>query len=324
MLFRFLFCSITLIASASIPQVNKNQNRGRLEIATADLVHTGRSDAQPTHWDRTVEIMRRMRAPMRPHESEVSVFERWVQEKLSSAKPAHGARFEVLLLGVTEELVAMSWPDDVRLTAVDRSNHMIAAFWPGDVPSRRRLVKADWLDMPFPHASFDLAIGDGIFHTQQYPAGYRQLAAIIAGLLKPHGSFAVRGLLQLDQKESPATIAAAFRRGEISDYHELRFRLLTSLQDDCAQGVVATKENLDQALLAQHIGLNEVYERTSYEPPPGPSRALPAQSARDSTVSFPTLQELGQILIEKFRVTSCRYGAHPLATRCPILGLEPL
>src|SRR6202012_5813470 len=51
------------------------------------------------------------------------------------AKLPHGARsrrLDVLLLGVTPELAEFPWSADFHLTALDASEPMLQAIWPGD------------------------------------------------------------------------------------------------------------------------------------------------------------------------------------------------
>jgi hypothetical protein len=72
-------------------------------------------------------------------------------------------------LGVTPEIAEIAWEPAHRLVAVDKSEGMVNAVWPGDTPTRRGVV-GDWLALDLPDAPFDLAVGDGVFSVV-VPAG---------------------------------------------------------------------------------------------------------------------------------------------------------
>jgi SAM-dependent methyltransferase len=152
---------------------------------------------------------------------------------------------DVLVLGVTVEIVTMPWPRTVRLTAFERSSGMIRAFWPGRLPGCRSVVRADWDAPPFRDEAFDIVVGDGIFNTRHYPNGYLELGMRIRSLLRPGGRLFVRGFTQLDVKEEPEQVIDAYDAGRITDYHALRFRLLTSLQASAAEGTWGNKDFID-------------------------------------------------------------------------------
>jgi SAM-dependent methyltransferase len=231
---------------------------------------------------------------------------------------------DVLVLGVTVEIVTMPWPRTVRLTAFERSSGMIRAFWPGRLPGCRSVVRADWDAPPFRDEAFDIVVGDGIFNTRHYPNGYLELGMRIRSLLRPGGRLFVRGFTQLDVKEEPEQVIDAYDAGRITDYHALRFRLLTSLQASAAEGTWGNKDFIDQELVARGVALAELYRRTGYEPPH--PQAKPGSGATNamSRVSYPTLAEYERVLTKSFRLLGRRHGSHPLAHRCPIFGLQRL
>lgn len=198
-----------------------------------------------------------MGPPLRPHPSEIQVLEHLAADLagLNPSQPLH-----VLLLGVTEEIVHLAWPESTMLTAVDRSSHMIQQFWPGDQPGKRQVIQADWFDLPFEPATFDLIIGDGVFNFMTYPEGYQRFAAILAALVKPTGKVSIRLFSQCDPQEHPQAILADYQRRARVNYHAFRLRIATSLQEDVHQGIGVTKESLDRYLVSQGIALNELYK----------------------------------------------------------------
>jgi len=275
----------------------------------------------PTYWEEIVELFKKMRSPMRPDVSEADCFYRWVQERIEQAELPRDSTINVLLLGVTVELVELPWPDNVMLTAVDRSDAMIRAFWPGDIPGRRRLVRADWDDLPLAPSSFHFAIGDGVLNARSYPDDYRDFAAHVRSLLRPGGVFLLRAFTQLEQRENSGAIVAALRAGEITDYNELTFRILTSMQTSAVEGVTATKSFIDAELRRCGVDDDELYSRTGYVQPPASSHRPERMSGIAARVSYPTVREIEQVLAPMFEPLGRRYGTHSTAQRCPIFGL---
>jgi SAM-dependent methyltransferase len=268
-------------------------------------------------WSGAVDVVRRMGSPMRPHPSEARAMADWLLELATPDGP-----LEVLVLGVTPELVAGPWPERVRLVALDRSSGMIRAFWPGAIPGRRRLVFGDWDATPLRAGAFDFVVGDGVLNTRTFPRGYLELGARVRELLRPDGCFLVRAFVRPDDPEPPEYVLACYRAGRLDDYDALRFRFLMSLQENTPAGVWGSKELIDRELEARGVSLEELYRRTGYEPPPAARARAAAGSEAGQRVSYPTLGELEGVMARGFRILGRRHGSHPLARRCPIFALR--
>jgi SAM-dependent methyltransferase len=271
-------------------------------------------------WGEVIGIVRLMKAPLRPDASEIRELHGWVAERMPERSDTES--IEVLVLGVTVELVTMPWPAQARVTALERSPGMIRGFWAGNLPGRRRVVRGDWDALPFRDGSFDFVLGDGVLNTRTYPAGYLELGAWIRALLRPGGCLFVRAFAQLDPKEEPEQVLAEHRAGGADTYHELRFRFLSSLQPSAADGVLATTEYIDTELEARGFSAEEHRRQVGHELPRGTSGGRPAGYTSGARVSYPTLAELDRVLAPNFRVLGRRHGDHPLAHRCPIYGLQ--
>src|SRR5689334_1890777 len=72
----------------------------------------------------------------------------------------------VLVLGVTPEIHGMPWPRGSDVVAVDRSEAMIAAVWPGPPGSAHR---GEWTALPLPDRSRDVVLCDGGVHLLAHP-----------------------------------------------------------------------------------------------------------------------------------------------------------
>ncbi len=65
--------------------------------------------------------------PARPTKEDISILEKIIREY----KPNRHLR--ALLLGVTPEIVSMSWPSETLLDCVDKSQEMIKNVWPKNI-----------------------------------------------------------------------------------------------------------------------------------------------------------------------------------------------
>jgi SAM-dependent methyltransferase len=136
-----------------------------------------------SHWNEYHRRWSRLSAPLRPDADIVRQFENVVE--------GHEAR--VLLLGVTQELAHIGR----SLSAIDRSEAMIANVWPGDT-ARAHAQKADWLSPPFADRAFTAIIGDGSLSAITWPDNYRTLLSEAARLLEPGGVIGLRLFLSPD------------------------------------------------------------------------------------------------------------------------------
>ena len=274
----------------------------------------------PTFWNTQVELIKAMGPPVRPHASEILIMQSLLRDRMA-ARPA-GGRIRVLVLGVTPEIVGMDWPHGTELTAVDQSESMIAAFWPGDIPGQRTLVRADWLHMPFEPGSFHFVLGDNVFNALDYPQGFRNLAERLGAVTRPEGLLIVRVLCQAEPIEHGRDIVAEYRAGQLTDYHQFRFRMMTADQASVEEGLFTSKEAIDKSMEAHGLDMAEVYETTGYRLPRPPA-AGPAPPMKPYKVSYPTPDEFLAAVSHRFELVDTRHGGHALAHRTPVFALEP-
>ncbi len=177
-------------------------------------------------------------APLRPGMADLEGFRKVVG--LPGGTPRR-----VLILGVTPELWRLGWPVGSEVRAVDLSQEMIGALWPG--PSGTA-VEGDWRALPFPPESFDCVLCDGGLVLLDYPEGQARLAAAVAGVLRPGGRFTIR-LFCKPEGDSVEAIRADLAARLIPSVHVLKLRLGMALQATPEEGVV----------------LNDVFERVGRE-----------------------------------------------------------
>ncbi|MCB0190031.1 MAG: methyltransferase domain-containing protein, partial [Caldilineaceae bacterium] len=107
-----------------------------------------------------------------------------------------------LLLGVTPAIATMKWPRRSRLLAVDSSEGMLDAIWPGDEPGVRLARAGNWLTLPVKSGSCTTVIGDCSFNCVAFPTVVQQLAASVARVLKEDGVLILRLYVQPERAHS--------------------------------------------------------------------------------------------------------------------------
>jgi SAM-dependent methyltransferase len=228
-----------------------------------------------------------------------------------------GETLQALLLGVTPGLAGISWPQRSFLLAVDRSESMIASVWPGNVPSIRGAIRADWLALPVRDRSLDLVAGDGSRIALRYPDGYRTLARAIRSVLRPGGVLVLRAFVRPPVAEDPGDVIAELPRH--ASFHQFKLRLLMALQASPEEGVQLdhahrywTACNIDRAALALETG----WRREEID-------TMDRYRGLDDVYTFPTIAELLALTAEFFAATSIFVPSYPLGECCPSLVMQP-
>ena len=208
------------------------------------------------HWPGIAEHWRQIGPPLRPTEQDIQYCLDAAQGWIRRQGVPH-----VLLLGVTPELYRLPWPKGTDILAVDRSQAMIDAAWPGPKDAVRCM---DWLAMELPDASRDLAFCDGGLHLLSYPEQQRRLARLLRNVLSDHGLCILRLYVPPPRCEPPQAVLDDLLKGAIPNVNVLKLRLAMSLLDDCARGVELGK--VWQVLHQVAPDLNELASRIGWQP----------------------------------------------------------
>jgi SAM-dependent methyltransferase len=269
---------------------------------------TSTSAAPRDHFSRIVPKWSHLGPPLRPSPDDTFVVQQIVADLGSNA--------HAVVLGLTPEILACTWPADITLSAVDHSPAMIQALWPPtEGPANSKVVLADWCDMPIPSGTIDLVAGDGCYILQSFPEGYAALTREVTRLLRPAGRFVIRVFLRPDRPESVADIARDLADGEIGSVHALKLRLLAALHGASGEG----------------SRLDDVYQAWTSMPSLPPTLVgapgwtaeeivgIQSYGGMDARYFLPTLTELRQSVGTVLREVECRWGRYELADRCPTL-----
>jgi SAM-dependent methyltransferase len=253
------------------------------------------------HWQDFAQQWDRLGSPLRPCAQDVENFRMAMGEDPGRC----------LLLGVTPELADIS----NQLTAIDNSADMIGALWHGE----HKAVLGDWLDMPFPDASFDTLIGDGCLVLLSHPAQHREFFAQATRVLAPGGKILLRVFVNPEQGETAQTVCADALAGKIKGVHAFKWRLsmaLAAAAADFGVNVADTSTTFDRVLADR----NQLASASGWSMPE--IETIDLYRGSTARYSYPTLSAVRQTIPPILKETDVLYGRYELAERCPIVVLE--
>jgi SAM-dependent methyltransferase len=227
-------------------------------------------------------------------------------------------RLDVLSLGVTPEIAQFPWATDTQLTAIDASEEMIQKVWPGN-DATRKAVLGNWLALPFDDASFDLILNDAGLLLMAGAEKLRAAAEELRRVLRPEGRVVLRHFARVSPAESLGAIAEDVEHGRVSNFNELKLRLLMAIESGKAGAGVRLAEAYecfqqlfpDHAQLASRLGCD-----------PRTVATIEAYRGREARYTFHSLDEMAQAF-EGFTLQIGPTGHYPAAERCPVLVFTP-
>ncbi|MBL8792554.1 MAG: class I SAM-dependent methyltransferase [Planctomycetia bacterium] len=265
------------------------------------------------HWLDIAHHWHQVGAPLRPSAQDVASY----TDLIGQWAAVHGAP-RALILGVTPELYRLPWPAGSELTAVDHTVAMIEAVWPGP---RSAAVHAEWTDLPFTAASFDIVLCDGGWHLLSYPHDQRCLLDELRRIVPPDGLCIMRLFVPPVQPETPAAVLHDLLRGAMPNLNILKLRLGMALQVSRECGVLLADvwQALHQAApdfvrLADQLGWSLAH-------------LLAVNSYRDcpSRYHFVSVAEVREQFTEQpggFSFVDCRMPTYALGERCPVVAFR--
>ncbi|MBU0621633.1 MAG: class I SAM-dependent methyltransferase [Gammaproteobacteria bacterium] len=253
-----------------------------------------------SYWQGFAQRWNRLGSPLRPNAEDVANFRQAMGD----------APGRSLLLGVTPELADLA-PD---LTAIDNSAAMIAALW----HDRQKAVLGDWLDMPFPPASFDTLIGDGCLVLLAQPGQHRRFFEQLAKVIAPGGKILLRVFVNPEQRETREQVCNDALAGKIEGVHAFKWRLSMAIASESTDYTLSVAETAatfdrlipDRGALAAATGwrADEIETIDFYR-------------GSDARYCYPTLAQVRKAIPPTLKEHEIIYGSYELAERCPILVL---
>lgn len=190
-----------------------------------------------TYWDKFGSDWSLIGPPLRPCSEDNEIMERLIARWDQVARiPAPQA----VLLGVTQEIVSMKWPEKTHLLAFDREPGMIRSLWPQHRLSNAAALCANWLSLPLVDGSADIVVGDGSLSLLAFPGEYRELARELARVLAPGGLVVLRLYVVPDVPDSMDEVFRELWAGMIGNFNTFKWRLAMAMLDPADYGVTVS------------------------------------------------------------------------------------
>ncbi|ABW66394.1 hypothetical protein [Desulfosudis oleivorans] len=275
--------------------------------------------SRPEHWSLHARQWRHIGPPLRPCTQDIRIFEQRIAAWHAETRPADDS--VALLLGVTPEIAAMSWPARTRLLAVDHNLDMVRYVWPGEAGCADSMaVCGRWQQMPVRKAAVSMVIGDGCFILMDFPEGYRRVADVLHQVLLPGGCLISRFFTRPAKAPTVSQLMAGLENGTIRSFDAFRIQLAMALQgDDVEKGVCLNdvwqawqNADIDKEQIARNLGWT-----------PEAMALMDNYRGQPTRYFLPTQKEVGQIFGERFDLVEFFTGDYEMADLCPIMRFVP-
>lgn len=262
------------------------------------------------HWNKLAEHWSKIKSPLHPNEEDLQRFQKTWLDTLPNA-PVH---VDVLVLGVTPELVSFPWAPETKLTAVDNNEDMIRLVWLGDTENRK-VIQGNWLELPVEDSSFDLIVSD---NAPCIVGDLEKFSKELRRVIRPDGRIVMRNFSRPDEPETIDQLVAEINAGNLKNFYEFKMRFDIALQGKTGKNVrlgdMWTKFNElfpDRDLLASQLECTR-----------GEVDNIDIYKDINDTYAFYTIEEMVAGFPE-FTVTVGPEGHYDFADRCPIYSLIP-
>jgi len=179
------------------------------------------------HWVDIARQWEQVGPPLRPSSQDIAfckdAIDRWARDR--------GAP-RALILGVTPELYHLPWPMGTDVLAVDHTQSMIDAVWPGP---RDAVICADWTAMPLPAGSRNIVLCDGGVHLLAHPHDHRAFVRVLRRVVASDGLCVFRLYVPPEPRESPDAVLADLLAGRVPNLNILKLRLAMAMHEDITQ-----------------------------------------------------------------------------------------
>jgi hypothetical protein len=266
-------------------------------------------------WARIARNYAAFGSPLVPCAEDIRVFENVAAVHTRLAKTCDT---EAVMLGMTPGIAQMRWPPNSKLLAVDKSEAVIRALWPGDIPGVREAICAPWSAIPRPRRSCDMILGDGSFIACKFPEEVIGLLQYLGELLKEGGAIAIRYFVRPNVCESVESVFDALLSSQGMAVDAFKMRLWTAMQRTVEEGVAVrdAAQLLDRYMLDSHAMQERLgWSRSAIEP-------FAAWSSSTSVYHFPTIDELLPVFRRHFEVVSVSFPKYELGNCAPTLVMR--
>lgn len=276
--------------------------------------HARCAELSREHWPLMAQYWAQIGPPLRPAKEDLAGYQRCANEWTE----AHGPP-RILLLGVTPEIYALRRPKGHDFVAVDQTRTMIDYVWPGRL---NQIVEADWLDLPLPSASRDLAFCDGGLHLLEYPSAQLLLVDRLHDVIAPGGRCIFRLFTAPASRENAAKVLNDLFAGRIPNLNVLKLRLGMALQESPEAGIEVRQ--IWRTLWEQAGDWDQLAARLGW--PIEHLRPLDAYKNSESRYYFISEDQAIKLFCGqgKFISVGLHRSRYVLGERCPIVVFERL
>lgn len=265
------------------------------------------------HWSSIASRWDLIGPPLRPGPQDIAIY----SSAVHAWAKAHGSP-RALILGVTPELYHLRWPKGTDLLAIDHSQRMIDAVWPGP---RNAVLRADWRDMRLTQGSRDVVLCDGGLVLLSYPQDHVKLVQALHLLLTPGGLCVFRLFVPPATPEKTETVLGDLLAGRVANPNILKLRLGMALQDSCERGVQLG--HIWEVLHQAAPDLAELAQRHGW--PAEPWLAINAYRNSPTRYHFLSAAEVHRLFCDKpggFALESTHIPDYTFGERCPLITLR--
>ena len=225
----------------------------------------------------------------------------------------------MLLLGVTPELYSLPWPKETDFLAVDHTQAMIDAWWPGP---KEAVLCADWLSMDLlPAGSRDIVLCDGGLHLLKHPQEQQRLVLVLRRILSDRGFCIFRLFVPPSPRELPDKVIEDLLAGRILDLNALKLRLTLSLQHSPDKGVALAQ--VHRAILDAAPDLEKLAEKIGW--PVDHMLAINAYKGLNYRYYFPAVDQVIDLFCRApggFQYHGLQVPAYELGRYCPTIAMQ--
>lgn len=262
-----------------------------------------------TDWDKKQLVTLAVRPPWHPSAEDAGFVRDMTTPELASRE-----RPNILVLGMTRQLVQHDWPPGASVTAIDASPSIVASVWQPHPVLPSRAVCAPWQDTPFEDGEFDLVAGDGSLNSLAALDDYPRVLAETARILAPRQCFVMRCFVRPEIIESPDDVLARARDGAFPTTAAFRFRFCLALA--AGDGGVALSD-LYAAFSRLVPDRDDLARATGW--PRADIDRVDVDAASKVRFTFPTQAQFAEVCAPHFRIERMARGTYTQSEQCPTI-----
>lgn len=249
-----------------------------------------------TYWNNVGSDWDLVGPPLRPSHEDTAIMERLVERWHNSSDVTFP---QAVILGVTQEIVKMRWPEHTNILAFDREASRIHTLWPHRNISNAAALCSNWLDLPLVDGYADMVLADGSFTLLAFPDDYVKIAHELSRILAPDGIVAVRMYVAPLLMESVDDIFNDLWDGKIGNFNTFKWRLAMALIDP--SDFTVSFDEIWKAWHSRTFSSEKLASRLNW-PLPVISMIEKYQGCDSTRNTYPPLEKVSQLFAPFFKM----------------------